>query len=244
MRWAPTLVEPLLALPTRAALDDGLRQVCQTVPEWFASFAGGVLSDMVLTLPDGDPWRSMSARLGPLTSGDRPPDMDGARRADGRMFGTIQDHLDVVGMVFPDPSMDAALVAVADPIHTRSAALIGFASLGWREASNAVGMLVTMPDPSPTAKAPAATGRLHLVEETAPEPAWSGMYQCWLDAVRWALHRRRSLGVGADSDPWPLESIYRWSWRADRIADGDDWPVDQVEVGILTHHVLRRPDDF
>lgn len=243
-RWAPTLVEPLLALHRRIKLDAELAAVADNHPAWFASFAGGILSDLVSTLPDGDPWRKMSARLGDLTCGERPPDSDGARRPDGRMFGTLDDHLDIIGSVFPDPTMDAALVAVAEPIHPRSAALIGFASHGWKTAQAAVGMLVSMSEPEPTPAPTAHPSRLHLVSPAEPQAPWPGTYQCWLDAVRWTLHRRRSLGVSVDADPWPLESVYRWAWRADRIADGDAWPVDQVEVGILTHRVLRRADDF
>lgn len=241
VRWAPTLVEPLLDLGYRVELERALESLVETHPDWFASFGGGVLSDMVATLPASDPWRSLSARLGSMTVGHAPPAQDGARKADGRAFGGLADHLDIIGAVFPDPVKDAALAAVAHPIHPRAIAVIGFAGHGWREAQNAVGMLVSMSNPTEPPPPPLPSGRLRLVTSVpAADPSWPGVYRCWLDALRWVIHRRRAYGVGIEADPWPTESVYRWSWRADRIADGDDWPIDQIAAGIAMHQIIPR----
>lgn len=55
------------------------------------------------------------------------------------------------------------------------------------------------------------------------------------DAVRWALHRRRAYGVL--SDPWPIESAYRWSWRADQHVAGRTWDSGAVAMSLVEESV-------
>ena len=36
---------------------------------------------------------------------------------------------------------------------------------------------------------------------------------------------------------WPIESVYRWSWRADQTAAGRSWPVADVDASIAEEAV-------
>lgn len=229
-----TLVEPLLPLAVRMSAHDDMNAVCRARPHWGAAFLGGVAADMIRSLPDGDPWRNLSARLGTLTMGGEPPAEPGAVRPDGVPFGTWHDMEDLVGLVFDAPEVDVALAAVAEPLSPAAAAVIAFASLGWEAAGRAL-------------RAAHATGvpdgsgeEVVYPEKLRASVAGRAMYEAGSAAIRWGIFRRRAYGQVAVDDPWPVESCFRWSWRADQITSQLDWSPDDIEPTIDSNRLLPR----
>ena len=235
LAWSHCLHDPLLSPRDRAVREDAMLAVCLGHPLWAATFYGGVLADLARSLPDDDPWRALSGRIGSLTVGDLAPERDGAVKADGSRFGDASDAFDLLPLSFRTVKADPALAALAEPLSAQSAALVAFAGHGWQVTGDAVTELRNTPHPaaipgsgsirvvSPARYAQGIAG--HLVRDTAR------------DAVRWLVHRRRAY-VGAE-DAWPMESVFRWAWRCDQIAADLSWPVADVEPGIVAERVAR-----
>ena len=204
--WAVGLVEPLLDTLTRVALDEAMDRRCRTEPAWAQAWFAGVLADHVLTLPPGDPWRGLSARLGDLTRGPNPPQADGAVRSDGARFGTVADAADLVWT--PGPGLeptDMAVAALVPGLDPTAAAVLGFAADGHDAAGRALGLM--------------APQRLFVVGAAA---------------VRWALWRRRA--HSRDTDALTMLSAMTWDWRAARLAAGEPLTEqDEQEIAELRH---------
>lgn len=241
--WILTVTEALLPARRRIAIEEDMSRVSRGNPSWSAAFFGGLLSDIVLTLPENDHWRSLVSRAGSLTAGDEPPEVDATLvtkgpRA-GQSFGTYEDCTDLVPLVFADPARDASLAAVADPLSTEAASLIAFAGQGWEAAITAIraAYVSAVPD---------AEGDSEVVYPDKFKNAISGnmLFESCADAVRWSVFRRRSY-VGPD-DPWPIESAYRWAWRADRIILKEPWPIEDVASSIASEAIReeRSTEDF
>lgn len=236
-RWAITLVEPLLSVRRRIVAEDDMAALCRSKPAWATAFLGGVLADLVRSLPDDDPWRALSARIGTLSTGDSPPQQTGAVRADGRVFGTWHDAEDLVGLVFATPEIDVALAAVAEPLSPAAAAVLAISAAGWEAAARALRATHALAVPAEQDLPP---------EVSYPEQWRAGvsgreLYEVGTTALHWALFRRRSYGY--TDDPWPVESCFRWGWRADQIVAGLDWPREEIEPTITAERV-HPSDDF
>lgn len=208
-RWAVCLSEPLLSLAQRQQLEADMARLVDD-GEWGAHFCGGVLADLALSLPDNDPWRHLSGRLGELATPTPPPGPGpGAWAVSGRVFGVIDDAEDLLPPTFSDPLTDPALAALAPGLTPEPAALIAFATVDWQACGKACALL-------------------------------SGdLYDSFATAVRWLVHRRRThLGVDTTGDTWPTESIYRWTQRATAITTGADWSPGQIDRLILAARIL------
>lgn len=117
VRWAASLVEPLITEHRRSIYNQTFREAAELHPGWARLFFAGVVSDIMATLPDNDPWRD--ARI-----------QDGVPLVDGRRFGTLRDHTDLIPQISPDPTIDVALSAVLDDLDERAASLIVVALQG------------------------------------------------------------------------------------------------------------------
>lgn len=232
LAWSHCLYDPLLTPRDRAVREDAMLTVCFENPTWAAGFYGGVIADLARSLPDEDPWRHLSGRVGSMTVGQNPPERDGAVRPDGARFGDYVDATDITPLSFRTVEADPALAALAEPLAPQSAALVAFGELGWEIAGRAVKAVHETPHPvavpgsgirvvSPTRYSTGVAG--HHLRDTAR------------DAVRWLVHRRRGY-VGAE-DTWVMESVFRWAWRCDQIAASLSWPVADVEPGIAAERV-------
>ena len=184
-----TVVEALLPLRRRREAERRMARLVADEPDWTCTFFGGWLSSLARTLPESDPWRSLSARVGTHAVGPRPPPSVGAVRADGQRFGTWHDLEDRAPLVFASPVADVSLAAVADPLSDHAAALVGFAAHPWRIAVEAT-----------------VEVRTHL----APTEA----FEAFASAIRWLVARRRSWDVPGP-DAWAFESCVAWAVRAD-----------------------------
>ena len=204
VHWVVTLVEPLLASADRDRYLQGMREACAASPGWAAVFFGGLVADLVLTLPERDPWRALSARVGSTTVGPRPPDLDGAVTAAARPFGAWTDAEDLLTPVYERVELDPSLSGLTSGLAPHAAALLAGAGYGW-QAGRQIALAV-------------AAGDL------------AGLFDAGHAAASWALHRRRSYGVV--DDPWPVESAYRWSWRAEQEIAGKQWPLEPVQEAI------------
>lgn len=236
-RWALTLNEPLLPLARRRYLEDDLLSVCTVAPMWTSVALGGVLADMVRSLPSDDPWRHLTGRVGTITVGDDPPTEDGARSADGSPFGTWRDGLDLLEEIYSHPSLDPALAAVATDLQPVAAGLIASGSYGWR-ASSAMIQWLADPTRSPvTDMGPSSNIVMLDTKRPLSAPGGRRVYDAVTAALRWVVWRRRCYMPG-DLDTWPGESLYRWGWRADQIVTGGAWDVDDVEPLIAKNNPL------
>lgn len=236
IRWTQTLVEPLILLSLRSQFEKAMREVCSAHPSWSAYVIGGALSDIMLSLPDDDPWRSCSARLGRKTLGKRPPVRDGARLPGGEPLGTWKSFHDTLGTpTNEDLSLDPGYGPVSIDLTPVSEALLAFGVSGWRGSSEAVAATLTQGEVTSAvddlANLPGVRTLIH-----AP------VYTYGIPALRWAAFRRRSYGVSPD-DPWLAESLYRWSWRAGRILGGMEWDEHMVDVRIEAER-LEPLDDM
>lgn len=237
-----TLTEPLLPTGARATFEDDFADLCLTAPKFVARFAGGVVSDLVLTLPERDPWRNLSWRLGERTGGELPGASDGALRPDGAPFGTWQDAADLIQPLFADPDVDPGLVALSAGLSAPAAALLASGASGHQVARD-----VALAVAERTAPAPDQDVAESLVVPDRFAVAWAAneLRTAAVDAIRWLVHRRRAyLG---EIDAWPTESVFRWAWRADREVGGFDWDGSDIARGIESETVAQlapqdRPD--
>ncbi|GAA1174325.1 hypothetical protein GCM10009584_14420 [Ornithinimicrobium humiphilum] len=236
VRWTQTLVEPLLPLEIRSARERRMRQVCADHPTWASLVLGGTLADIVLSLPDNDPWRTASSRLGRTTHGDTPPARDGARLPDGARLGTWRSFVDTLGApAEEDLTLDPSYAPIAAELAPVSEAIIGFAAGGWE--SGAAGVSAAVPRGSSTS-AVDDLADLPGIQTLHPSP----IYTYTVPALRWATYRRRSYGTSAD-DAWVSESLYRWSWRAGRILGGMSWDEHMVDSLIAAERLEPISDE-
>lgn len=179
VRWSATLVEPLIPLRTRQQLESDLERTATDHEMWGVLFFAGVVSDLVSSLPAADPWRTI--RL-----------VDGQAVIDGRPFGTLQDHLDLIPSISPDPSIDVALAAVIDPVPSKAAAFVAAAFDGRA----------------------AAVAHLDRVSSVPGE-----VYEVGAEAVRLLVFRRRCMMGPLDS--FSVDSCWWWSEQAYRLEVGE-----------------------
>ena len=237
--WAMTLVEPLLPDALRFEIDEQMSHTCRRHPSWAAAFYGGLLSTLVATLPESDPWRNLSGRIANLTVGTAPPEEDGAvnntgPRA-GESFGTWRDGTDVSPLVFDDVTKDVALVALSHPLTPHAAALLAFAGQGWEtciSAARAVYRAAVPPDE-------ATPEKVVYPDKWKNGVAGMAVYGAATTAVKWAAWRRRSYGI--TDDPFLVESTYRWTWRADRILLREQWNASEIATEISAESI-RDPE--
>lgn len=213
LAWANTLTEPLLRLSRRAMIEDAMLAMCRQTPDFGPTFFGGVVADLIQTLPLRDPWRHVSARIGTVATGQDPPSVTGAVRADGAVFGTVADHTDRVPILYLDPVDDPGLMAVADPLSPLAAAVLASGNAGWGAARDMVEAARAQQPP---------TG-------VAVIPGWETgvMIDSASSAIRWLIHRRRSYR-GKD-DTWPTESAHRWAARVPGLLAGI--PLESIAPG-------------
>ncbi len=218
-------MEPLILLSQRSQFEKAMREVCGAHPAWSAYVIGGTLSDVMMSLPDNDPWRQCSARLGRKTVGARPPIRDGARLPDGTRLGTSASFRDTLGTpTDEDLSLDPGYGPISIDLTPVSEALLAFGGAGWQISSEAVSATLTQGE---VTSAVDDLANLPGVRTLVHAP----IYTYGIPALRWAAFRRRSYGVSPD-DPWLAESLYRWSWRAGRILGAMDWDEHMVDVRI------------
>lgn len=133
--WGHTLSESLLPLRIRARFEDSLARAQRENPDMVHQFLAGVLSDMVLTLPARDRWRTLSGRIGSTSCGPMPPQADGAQDSESGAFGTWRDAVDLTPLVYASPYDDPQLVALAgDDLHPHAAAILASGAQGWETA--------------------------------------------------------------------------------------------------------------
>lgn len=121
LRWATSLVEPLLSTVQRAHLDNDFGEIARSESKWFAAFCAGVLSGITTSLPITDPWRATKAN-------------GVARWPDGRTFGLRADTDDVIRPI-PEidiPGIDPTTLALEQGISSSAAALLTISFSGWR----------------------------------------------------------------------------------------------------------------
>ena len=195
VRWAAGLTEPLLSIAARVAADEAMRGRAATDPGWAAALFGGTLADVLTTLPREDPWRHLSARIGDLSIGTPPRTDPGAgawRRGSAggwQRFGSWQDAADLTGPVpgAGDVRADPGLAALAEPLRPRAAAVLAFAARGRGEAQTAL---------------------------TALGGDGAAVFEAGAEALRWAVHRRRS--YRGSGDLWPVEALTEWAAAAEQ----------------------------
>ena len=195
-------------------------RICAHHPRWAGNFFGGFIADIMMTLPIQDPWAHLSARVGSVTVGNRPPETEGAVHADGRPFGTWRDALDRLPLMFNDPEDDPQLVALTVDLLPPAAAILASGAYGWQECIRMIEAVGRRQPPAGTEMP--AQWRVR----------WSGgqLFTSCVEASRWAIHRRRSYrGL---EDLWPAEAAFRWAWRADRITADIAWSTEDVDSGI------------
>ena len=111
VRWAATLVEPLIPQDRRDSWNQTFREAVASHPDWARLFFAGSVADITATLPENDPWRDTRME-------------SGVPMVDNRRFGTLRDHTDLIPQISPDPTIDVALSAVLDDLDERAATLI------------------------------------------------------------------------------------------------------------------------
>lgn len=219
-RWAITMTEPLIATQRRIELDDAMRMVCMTHPEWATNFFGGVIANLIRSLENGDPFRHLAARLAcregeDLVRGaaELTPETTGAVAPSGSPFGTHDDCVDLTGPVHGLLDQDPALAAVETPLSTISAAVLAICADGWQAGRDA----------------------LDAVHANNPRN-FDSVYIVAAPALRWAAHRRRASGASTEDD-WVIRSINLWAARAELATNGDPWDHTQVEIGIAAARI-------
>lgn len=117
-----------------------MHEVVVRTPDWAATFFGGFAADVMLTLPEVDPWRLLSGKVGSFTVGPRPPAEDGAVTRVGEKFGTVRNGFDRLPPMYDDPRNDPYLVALTPDLSPAAAAVLAAAVLaaagyGWEQAN-------------------------------------------------------------------------------------------------------------
>ncbi|WP_157038549.1 hypothetical protein [Nostocoides jenkinsii] len=233
--WSLTLVEPLLPTERRALFEAAMHEVVVRTPDWAATFFGGFATDVMLTLPEVDPWRLLSGKVGSFTVGPRPPAEDGAVTRVGEKFGTVRNGFDRLPPMYDDPRNDPYLVALTPDLSPAAAAVLAAAGYGWEQANE---MLLA----ASVTPGEAEASDVKVLRRRTPADR---LFVVGSEAVRWAIHRRRSY-AGKD-DLWPLEAASRWAWRADRVSQGEAsaLPRPDQDEALKLHQCQWFPvDDF
>jgi len=222
--WLVTLVEPLIDLATRAALEDEMSARCGRDPVWAQWWFAGVISDHVLTLPAADPWRHLSAHVasavGGMTRGSSPapPRRTGAVGEFGA-FGTVRDGADLMPELPPEVSTDASMAALGPGLSAPGAAVLAFSADGYEAGARAI-------------------AALHGPGGDLEEAGGARMFVVLSTALRWAMWRRRVYTPG--EDPLTLASGFAWLWRAEVLRAGGQLPASELD----SIEVLRRDCDL
>jgi hypothetical protein len=210
LRWAITLMEPLISPRTLTERLTAMDALVQSRPDWARVFFAGAISSISKTLPEDDPWRQASARLGGTTVGGNPPGETGAVAESGDRFGTWHDFEDTTPMTFGSVADDPQLAAAEVPLDNSAAAIVVISFGGWRVLHSA------------------------LVREAGfvPHIHWDSR-----DALRWAILRRRSYGLPPDDD-WIWHSCFSWAIRAANLIKGEPADDDEIEREIKAERIL------
>lgn len=259
-----TLVEPLIGLEERIGIEREMERLVAEEPKWASAWFAGVMWEIVATLPPGDPWRRLAARLdlGALSAptgengqvrslasasvetyatGDLDvPAFNGAILPSGRVFGTWESATDLVSPLDTVPvDEDRALLPYATPLDPISAALIGLASGDVDRLARTLRML-----------------HISLATQPADEPAGPGAASAgdgpgsaarhWLSlaghSLRWLLARRRNYLEAFD--PWVVSLGYVWSNEASRAAPDDGEGVSLASLTQMWTSGIIPPGDY
>lgn len=235
--WSHTLYEPLLPFRSVARRLDHLARVHARSTEIVHTFFSGVVSDMVLSLPETDPWRGLSGHFGNVFCGTNPPPFEGARFADGKSFSSWENTLDVVPLIHILPSDDPNLIALyEDPLEPAAAAIIAAGAQG--QAACFEMICEVFASPLPDASELGSITDIGTRESYRTGAALHRVREACMQAVRWSLHRRR--GYTGPDDMWPSESTFNWAWRARKAADGRRWE-DSVVASSIASWAVRTP---
>lgn len=237
-QWAHVLHEPYLPARRRAHLETGLTQAHAEQPQQVQLFFAGFVSDILLTLPERDVWRNLSARYGDCTVGSAPPVSDGAVTPAGGRFGTWRDAVDLTPLVYASPFDDRNLIALVDDLSPAAAAIVAAAGFGYR-------MCLTMIEAVYAGGAPRVEDsvvdmftRQSFIEASDKQ----FVLDACVDAARWVLHRRR--GYTGPVDDWPEDAVSRWAWRATRGEKVRGWKDADVAAEISLFQITQlAPQD-
>lgn len=232
--WSLTLTEPLLSTHRRAVLEDGLARVHVQSSATAELFLAGLVSDLMQTLPERDPWRSLAARSGDVQVGDPPEGLSGGVLPDGTVFGSWRNATDLIPLVHQSAYDDPALAALAgDDLDPDAAVVLAAGARGWRETRD---VLASLREQASAASDGASVTELETRRLWRTGAAIARTRTAAVQAVRWAVHRRRGY-IGCD-DAWVEESAYRWAWRSTR--DPVMWSEEDVERALVAERV-REP---
>lgn len=209
VRWALTLIEPLIPTAARQRLDADLLDYTVADPSQAATFYAGVTADMIGTLTDRplDQWKQLSGRLGRHTHGANPPSANGAVRHDGQPFGTFADIEDRVELVVSaTPELDTAFAHIAyDQPRPETCGLIALAGDGWETAQQALIDVHT-----------------EAAANDGVQAAGQQMIDIGTQAIRLTFGRRR-LFTFVD-DAFAISSCWSWAWNALQMAETGNPP--------------------
>ncbi|MEH0110796.1 hypothetical protein V6N00_13880 [Tersicoccus sp. MR15.9] len=118
-RWVVALSEPLVSTADRTDIEDHLRALIATNPQWFCAWGAGYLADLIRSLDPEDPWRNLTV------------ENDRALHPDGSPFGTWTDGTDLVPPEVPDLRADLGLAPLRHELPAGSTVLMALAATGW-----------------------------------------------------------------------------------------------------------------
>ena len=233
-QWSFTLSRPLLSPGQRARMEADLAKAHRLQPDQVQLFFAGIISDVVLTLPETDPWRKLTGRFADGTAGVDPPLWNGAANADGSRFGTWRDATDLTPLEAGSVWDDHGLVEIADDLSPQAAAILAAGCYGWRECLAMIRTVRTVGAPREhDGEVVAMFGSLEYAEIAD----LSFVREACVDAVRWGLFRRQSyLGP---IDEWPEQGLFEWAWRATRITEPPGWSDADVANNLQAYAVRR-----
>lgn len=214
VHWGQTLYEPLLPPLVQSRNEGTFAKTHRQEPDRVHLFLAGLIAEAIGTLPDTDPWKHLSARCGNITVGENPPEEDGAvRDADGEPFGSWRDATDLISLEAATPWEDSALAALTEPLEPAAAAILAAASRGWRAAMRMIRQVQIVGNRPEVAEEYQGLPFLNDPEYLAANDLAHARL-CAVDALRWAVHRRRAY-LGRN-DPWLEDAVSMWAWRATR----------------------------
>ena len=229
-RWIVSLCEPLICTVERAQLDERMSTLALCNAEWVNTWFAGMLSSTVLSLPQEDPWRKLSAAFYPANGTKAHtyefdsvpvPQVTGAR-SKGKSFGTRRDHTDMIIPEFNDWLTDLQLAAVTKGLDTWSSTLIGFAGGGFDSTRSVMNeMHAEIVDKR----------KAHL------DPATKDMFHVLSEALKYVIHRRRTY-VGLD-DEFVWSKGFQWIARTDQLVSGRKFSHEDLLDDIVD---LKIPD--
>lgn len=225
-RWLVLLDEPLVPPRRVHTVVAGLADIVVTRPVWADAWMAGLLTAVMRSLPDDDPWRTLSGRVtvdgqpvyqlgdpdAAAAAADRPaddlptgPDLPAGNRVTavcwsrrGR-FGSGVDHTDLAWPEGADQTCDPTLAGGHTDLPGLSAVLLAGAGRDTGEswrAIRAVRHLLETVDPD--------TGLPSGVADSTIPGGHAGGRLCWIadEAARTALFRRRAYMGRLDDPGW------------------------------------------